>query len=233
MTTQNETPTLEQILQNAIRAELLDVHTCLPAKIEKYEASTQKANVQVLLKRKYETDEEAVNLPVINSVPVQWPSANQGKAYIHLPLKTGDLGIVVFCERSIDLWLSGDPSDPSDPDIALDPRGKIFDPLDPRIFNLSDAIFIPGVLPFVHSLQNVNADNLAIQNDKFRIEIAPDGTISLEGEVEEFITIIDDLFTNLIVDARVLTSIGPQPFIADTVTKLTAIRTRLRTIKRI
>ena len=223
MPTQNETPTLEQILQDAIRAQLLDVHTCLPAKIEKYEASTQKANVQVLLKRKYEADAEAVNLPVINSVPVQWPSANQGKSYIHLPLKAGDLGVVIFSERSIDLWLSGDSGDP----------GKILDPQDPRIFDLSDAIFIPGVLPFVHSLQNVNADNAIIQNDKFRIEIAPDGTISLEGEAEELITIVDDLFTNLIVDARVLTSIGPQPFIADTITKLTAIRTRLRTIKRL
>lgn len=230
MTIRNETPTLEQILQDAIRGELLDVHTCLPAKIEKYEASTQKANVQVLLKRKYEADSEAINLPVINSVPVQWPSASQGSAYIHLPLKVGDLGIVVFCERSIDLWLSGDPGKPDD---VLDARGKIFDPLDPRIFDLSDAIFIPGVLPFVHSLQNVNPDNLIVQNDKFRIEIAPDGTISLEGETEELVTIIDDLFTNLIVDARVLTSIGPQPFLADTIAKLTAIRTRLRAIKRI
>lgn len=223
MPTQNETPTLEQILQDAIRAQLLDVHTCLPAKIEKYEAGTQKANVQVLLKRKYEADAEAINLPVINSVPVQWSSANQGKAYIHLPIKAGDLGIVIFSERSIDLWLSGDSGDP----------GKILDPQDPRIFDLSDAIFIPGVLPFVHSLQNVSADNLVVQNDKFRIEIAPDGTISLSGVSEELITIIDDLFTNLIVDARVLTSIGPQPFIVDTITKLTAIRTRLRTIKRI
>lgn len=230
MPTQNETPTLEQILQDAIRAQLLDVHTCLPAKIETYDANTQKANVQVLLKRKYEADAEAINLPVINSVPVQWPSANQGKAYIHLPIKAGDLGIVVFCERSIDLWLSGALGDPDD---IVDPRGKIFDPQDPRIFDLSDAIFIPGVLPFVHSLQNVSPDNAIIQNDKFRIEIAPDGTISLEGKAEELVTIIDDLFTNLIVDARVLTSIGPQPFIADTIVKLTAIRTRLRTIKRI
>lgn len=229
MTTQNETPTLEKILQDAIRAELLDVHTCLPAKIEKYEASTQKANVQILLKRKYEADTEAVNLPVINSVPVQWASANQGKTYIHLPLKKDDLGIVVFCERSIDLWLSGVPKSSADPDAA----SKIFDPKDPRIFDLSDAIFIPGVLPFVHSLQNVSADNLVVQNDQFRIEIAPDGTISLAGVSEELITIIDDLFTNLIVDARVLTSIGPQPFITDTITKLTATRTRLRTIKRI
>lgn len=219
----NETPTLEKILQDAIRSELLDVHTCLPAKVEKYDASTQKANVQVLLKRKYEADDEAINLPIINSVPVQWPSAGQGSAYIHLPLKAGDLGIVVFCERSIDFWLSGDQGDP----------GKILDPLDPRIFDLSDAIFIPGVLPFVHSLQNVSPDNLVIQNDKFRIEIAPDGTISLEGETEELLTIIDNLFTNLIVDARVLTSIGPQPFMADTITKLTATRTRLRTLKRI
>jgi hypothetical protein len=219
----NEIPTLEQILQNAIRKELLDVHTCLPAKIEKYDANTQKANVQILLKRKYEDDTEAVNLPVINSVPVQWVSANQGKAYIHLPLKAGDLGIVVFSERSIDLWLSGDPGEP----------GKILDPDDPRIFNLSDAIFIPGVLPFVHALQNVSADNLVVQNDQFRIEIDPSGKISLSGVNEELITIIDDLFTNLIVDARVLTIFGPQPFIADTITKLTAIRTRLREIKRV
>lgn len=229
MTILNETPTLEKILQDAIRAELLNVHTCLPAKIEKYEASTQKANVQVLLKRKYEAESEAINLPVINSVPVQWPSANQGKAYIHLPLKVGDLGIVVFSERSIDIWLTGDPGKPDD---VVDAKGKIFDPLDPRIFDLSDAIFIPGVLPFVHSLQNVSADNLVVQNDKFRIEIAPDGTISFAGVSEELVTIIDDLFTTLL-SAKVLTLLGPQPFIATTLTELTAERDRLRTIKRV
>lgn len=219
MRLENENPSLSYLLASAIRAKLLDLHTCIPGRVETYDASTQKANIQPLLKKQYIDNEEIVNLPVVNDVPVQWPSAAGGKAHIHLPLASGDLGILVVCERSIDNYLVGDGSP-----IYHD---------DPRHHNLSDAIFIPGVLPFPKALQDTSDINLTIQNDKFRIEIAPDGTISLSGVSEELLTILYDLLSTLITDARVLTDLGPQPFITDTIIKLTAIKARLTTIKRV
>jgi hypothetical protein len=170
----DKTPTLAEVIQAAIKAELLAVNVCLPAKVEKYDAEAQKANISLLLKKKYIIDEEPTALPVITNVPVQWLSANGGESFIHLPLKAGDTGAAIFSQRSLDTWLAGE--------------GEAVNPDDPRHHDLSDAIFIPGVLPFKKALQGINANNLMIKNGKALIEEFPDGKIQVSdgggGQVE-------------------------------------------------
>ena len=161
------TEELGELLLQAIRAGMLDIHTCLPAKIHKYDAATQKADVIPLLKKKYKHKDKPTDLPVINNVPVQWTSANGGKSFIHLPLKVGDLGIVVFSERSIDTWLSGE--------------GDSVSPEDPRHHDLSDAIFIPGVLPFKKALTIPNADSLYVKHGDAEIELTSGGGVNILG----------------------------------------------------
>lgn len=162
-----ETPTLAELLIQAIRGELLDIHTCLPAKIQKYDSETQKADVIPLLKKKYKFDAEPTDLPVITNVPVQWPSANAGAAFIHLPLKAEDFGMVVFSERSIDTWLAGE--------------GDSVSPEDPRHHHLSDAIFIPGVRPFKKALPVSSASSLFIKNGDAEVELTGGGDINILG----------------------------------------------------
>ena len=161
------TANLAKVLLEAIKAELFDVHTCLPARIEKYDEAEQRANVAPLLKKKYKFEDEPVDLPVIASVPVQWPSANGGAAFIHLPLKVGDFGIIVFSERSLDTWLAGE--------------GDSVSPQDPRHHHLSDAVFIPGVLPFKKALSISDADSLFIKNGDAEIELTAGGNINILG----------------------------------------------------
>lgn len=161
------TPTLAELLSQAIRGELLDIHTCLPAKIQKYDSETQKADVIPLLKKKYKFDAEPKDLPIIANVPVQWPSANAGAAFIHLPLKAEDFGVIVFSERSIDTWLAGE--------------GDSVSPEDPRHHHLSDAIFIPGVLPFKKALSVSSATSLFIKNGEAEIELTGSGDINILG----------------------------------------------------
>ena len=156
-----ETPTMAQVISKAIKAQLLDVHVSLPAKIESYDATEQKANITPLLRKKYIKNDLVIDLPVINNVPVQWPSASSGSSFLHLPLKAGDVGMAIFCERSLDLWKSGDNSTVT--------------PNDPRHHNLTDAIFIPGINAFKSALKNVPADNAVLQNGNMRIELDPSG----------------------------------------------------------
>ena len=99
--------TLAQIMRDAILSQLYDVHVCLPARVEKYDAGSQKADIKPLLKKRYKVEAKDTDLPVITDVPVQWPSAAGGSAYLHLPLAAGDPGMAVFCERSLDAWLQG------------------------------------------------------------------------------------------------------------------------------
>ena len=214
-----ETPTMAEVISKAIKAQLLDVHVALPAKIESYNPAEQKANITPLLRKKYLKDNAEVTLPVINNVPVQWPSASSGASFLHLPLKAGDVGMAIFCERSLDLWKSGDNSTVT--------------PNDPRHHNITDAIFIPGVNAFKAALQNIPADNAVLQNGSMRIEMDPSGKISISGEAKEFLTIVDDLLNELISNARVVTAMGAQPFTIQTIARFQTIKDDLAEIKRI
>lgn len=216
--TQKEDKTLSQILREAILSQLYDLHVCLPGRVEKYAAGRQKADVKPLLTKRYKIEAKDTELPVITDVPVQWPAAGGGAAYLHLPLAKGDLGILVFCERSLDAWLQG--------------SGQVVSPADPRHHHLSDAIFVPGVRPFGAALGNVSADNAILQNGQMRIELAPDGKISIQGASEEFLTIVDSVLDHLIA-AKVVSGIGAAPFIATTIADFQADKTRLAAIKRI
>jgi hypothetical protein len=210
--------TLAQVLKEAISAQLYDLHVCLPARVEKYDAAKQRADIQPLLKKRYKAEEVETELPLITAVPVQWPSAAGGGSFLHLPLKKGDLGMAIFCERSLDGWLQG--------------GGQAVGPQDPRHHDLSDAIFLPGVRPFGSPLAGADPDNAVLQNGQMRIEISPDGKISIAGASEEFLTIVDSVLDHLI-NAQVMTAIGASPFIASTVAALQDDKARLATIKRV
>lgn len=175
-------PTMAEVITEAIRAALLDLHVALPARVDKYYEVEQRADIKPLLRKRYKSDGLEVAMPVIPGVPVQHPSANGGKAFIHLPIKKGDLGTAIFCDRSIDRYLSGD--------------GRIVTPDDPRHHDLSDAVFIPGVLPFSEALQGVSADNLIIKNDVMKIELDPAGKVGI-GAGDDLLAIISDFMQHV------------------------------------
>jgi hypothetical protein len=126
------TPTLASVLAAALEARLADVHVALPAQVESFDADRRCVTVQPLI-RQATTDTESgersvERLPVINDVPIVFPGS--GAFCVEWPVAKGDTGLLVFSEASIDKWLT---------------RGGDVDPLDDRRFNLSDAIFIPGL----------------------------------------------------------------------------------------
>jgi len=214
--------TMAKVITDAIRRQMLDLRVCLPARIERYDHATQKANVKPLFKKQYvrklsENDSGRAELPVVTDVPVQWPSAAGGAAYLHLPIASGDLGMLVFADRSLDAWLAG--------------SGQIVAPSDARIHHIKDPIFIPGLRPFGSPLSDTSAANAVLQNSQMRIEMDPSGKISISGASEEFLTIVDSLIGHLI-DARVVTAAGAMPFYHTTLAALQDDRSRLATIKR-
>ena len=62
--------------------------------------------------------------------------------------------------------------------------------------------------------------------------IAPDGTISIQGASEEFLTIVDSILNHLIA-AKVLTGMGAAPFLATTIAAFQDDKDRLAQIKRL
>lgn len=155
-----EIPTLAQLLKNAIDNRLLDAHTAIIGRVEKYDETRQLADVQPILKRAIKNAAGTINqedLPLLVDVPVLFPRG--GGFFIALPIQTGDYVQVIFNESSIEEFLTESPST-----IAYNQR-----------FTLQGAIAIPGIYPFSKTIQSAHKSNLVIgKDDGVKIHIDDD-----------------------------------------------------------
>lgn len=214
-------PTLAQMISNAIESKLLDVHTSLPAEIIKYDNG--KAEVKILIKRNI--NGEPLEFPPIPDVPVLQPRSNGGKSYVSMPIKKGDTGMVTFQERSIDKWLVS---------------GGSVDPDDARKFDLSDAIFTPGLYPDNNKLEYENKNALEVVNDRCSIILHPDGKMEFKGVSEDFVSIVSSVIDNLIGATTISTGTAtPAGVVATTgsfdpatIAKFTQNKVQIATIKK-
>ncbi len=167
----NATPSMAQVLKDAIDGRLAELHTAMPALVESYDAATGFAAVSPCLKRKYVAG-DLVELPVINNVPVLFPRG--GNAAITFELQKGDVVLLVFAERSVDRWKTA--------------GGKV-DPKDPRKHALSDAFAIPGGYPRTSppSTSLITAafgsdGSLTVTAPASSLTVAADGSLNLEND---------------------------------------------------
>lgn len=211
MSNVNETPTLTQVIKDAIEARLLEVHVSLPAKIVTYDASKQKANVQALIKRTFVSG-ESVDLPIFTDLPVAWPRA--GKAFLHFPLKPGDFVQVVFSERSLDEWKQ---------------TGASVAPKERRKHHLSDGWIVPGGYPFGSPMQGADDKDVLLVHDKTEFRLTSGGRFSLKGNGgEELVKILHD-FLEVAERATTNTVFGPMKWNEHGEVK--AIRERIKKLK--
>ncbi len=132
-----QTHTLAQLIKQAIENRLLDVHTALVGRIERYDHQSQLADIQPTLKE----------LPLLVDVPVLFPRA--GSFFISLPVQIGDFVQVVLNETSIDHFLTESAS-------KIDSCGR---------FTLQGAVAIAGVYPLSRPLAGAHRVNLVMGKD--------------------------------------------------------------------
>jgi hypothetical protein len=139
----------------------------LPGTIVSYDFTKQKAEIQPTLKKSY-LDGTTLDLPILSNVPVIFPRASG--ASLTFPVVQGDTCLLLFIERSTDLWKS---------------VGGNVAPNDPRKFDLSDAVAIMGLFPFTEdSLAENNSDVLlTYKNSSIRIKENGDIQIDTAGKV--------------------------------------------------
>lgn len=163
---------MADVMKRAIANALADLHTAMPGKVVKVYKdgdNIKYVDVQPVLKFAFFNEDDqriSDSFPVIPGVPVNFPGG--GGAYITFPIAEGDTGIIVFSEASLDKWLS---------------KGGEVDPEFDHRFELTDAMFLPGLRPFANRLKNVPSDRLTIgMNEGLRIHI--DGsTIRIGSDV--------------------------------------------------
>ncbi len=142
-------PALEDVLLAAVRGELYQAHFAFVGEVVSYDEARQVANVQPVVRaRRADLDGGSVSykLPQLADVPVAFPQG--GGFAITFPLAAGSQGLVVVCERSHDEWRAVGGSD-------VTPQLR-------RRFDLSDAIFYPGVSSPADPLGSVAVDSGAM-----------------------------------------------------------------------
>jgi len=181
--------TLSDAINTVVENRLIEMHTSMPGIVKSFDGDTGTIQVVPALKRKT-VNNEVIELPVINDVPVVYPQTS--KAAFTFPLSEGDEVLLIFSERSIDSWKE---------------LGGVVDPLDFRKFQLSDAFAIP----FSRSKQ-VATDKMQIKYENGIISIDDDGKYSIGNSNQELLDLISQLLDAL-VSAKVNTQLGPQPLI--------------------
>ncbi len=159
---------LSEPLLRAIERAMIEMRVSLPARVEKYDETKQRADVKPLLNRRYADGEEA-ELPVIAGVPVVWPRA--GGAAMTMPVAKGDGVLLVFADRSIDRWLA---------------NGGQVTPDDPRTHDLSDAVAIPGLAPFADlgkAGPTPDSSAVVIWHGSTQMRLYDNGSVEVDGDL--------------------------------------------------
>lgn len=227
----SETPTLTDLINESIDAKLYETNTSMPGIVVSYNSATNMADIQPAFTRRYITNPIPLPLPVIPNVPVALPRANQ--AFISFPIKPGDGVLLIFSQRSLDLWKAQGGSIP-------------LPPADSRKHNISDAVAILGLYSATRPLA-IDASNLVIgyggarialslsgettiQAGAGKISIDPSGKFAIGNGVVSLLDLIDELIDELMA-ATWATNTGSTSAPPINQGKFIALKQKLATIK--
>ena len=154
------TPELADIIRQAIEDRLAEVHVMLPGRIDAYDATLQKADVEPLIRRLQKTVDGEIkeDLPVIPGVPVVFPRAGGFK--ITMPVQAGDRCMLVFCERSIETYQTGTGRRGDNTALIRQSDPDTFE-----MHNLSDPVAIMGWYNDAEALGTPDATDMVIGED--------------------------------------------------------------------
>jgi hypothetical protein len=149
-------------------ALLKNLHTLAPGVVSEFDPSFPKVKVQPALQRVFEATGEPVNLPPCLDVPVVFPGS--GDYWLTVDLKPGSYVLLAFSERAIAAWKT---------------NGGVQDPEFNRMFDLSDAFAIAGILPFNEKLDSpVEPDCIALRKK--------DNSVSVKVESDKITCNVDN-----------------------------------------
>lgn len=145
---------------NAFFNSLLDsgaeFNKCKLGKVVKFNAAEMKADIQPLPSNE---NSLLINVPVMTFMAKSF--------YIRIPLKPGDMVLVLFADNDLDNILLGGDTRATD-----------------RKHDLSDAVCIGGVMPFTATLTEDHAEDLILakKDSTAKVVIKDSGDIELYGQ---------------------------------------------------
>jgi Phage protein Gp138 N-terminal domain/Phage spike trimer len=185
----SEENTLTSLVNLLTDNKLAGMHAGLPAKIVKYDPTTQKATVQPIIKyrdRSWENDPNGLkDMPVIQNIPVIHPSA--GSAIVSFPVKVGDIVALMFSSKSIDTFLLSDGS-------------STIDPQDNRMYHQDDCYAVLGLYPFSKALGSHPSDLEVRMNsgtgNECKVALKPNGDVVITSPTKVIVNATDEVIVN-------------------------------------
>jgi hypothetical protein len=109
-------PTPQAVIRAAIDSALLELHTAIPARVEKFDDAANTVDALPVVKRRVPSRSEgtiAEKLPTIYDVPVAWPGS--GSVWAKWQIPKGSTVLLIFNEACIAQWRdTGQVSEPGD-----------------------------------------------------------------------------------------------------------------------
>lgn len=153
------TPSLDDVFAAASQQQALRLRVCMPAKVVEVHGP-QHVDVLPLLRQRVR--DVVLDYPVVTGALVCMPVG--GDFRLSWALKPGDTGVMLCADRSLDAYAASDGTTP-------------VDPADARAHQLTDAIFIPGLLP--HAKQTEATDDMVLANGRAVIRLDKAGKFSI------------------------------------------------------
>lgn len=155
----SQQPDLADVLDLAMRRLALNLRVCMPAKVVRV-LGPQFLDLQPLLQKN--VDGNLTDYPVCSGALVCMPVG--GDFRLSWALKPGDTGVMLCADRSLDAYAASDGTKP-------------VDPADARAHQLTDAIFIPGLLP--HARQTEVTDDMVMANGRAVVRLDKAGKFAI------------------------------------------------------
>ena len=162
-----QTNRLDVILDTLKKNIFSTLNVCIPATVTKYNKSNNTVDLQPAIQVVL-TDNSFLDMPQVFDIPILEMGGNG--LSIRIPLKSGDTGFILFCDRDITLFKQ---------------EKKKTQPNTLRKHDLSDGIFIPmkfgGV--GVDDRISISSDDGSIKFEVTSSGINVKGNITVDGEI--------------------------------------------------
>lgn len=161
--TDNKSELLNEWLEDSIH----DIHTAIPCIVTGFDADKSSVNVRVAVKR--DIRGQIVNVAELFGVPVSYNCTKDFGVYF--PISQGDTGLIVFCEASIDRWVTSE-----DGTVIVNAQ-------DQRMHDYSDGVFIPGTRSYNRG--DPISDDAQVKYKNCEINLLEDGSINIKNNSGE------------------------------------------------
>lgn len=167
-------------VRNLIGDQLSEIHTSVPARVTGVNYDSKTVTLESIVKNTRGVDDE-VPYPTFYDVPLSMMAGGTGR--ITFPIKSGDLGVLMFSER--------DPSNALQTDGTSSSSATLIQPC-----GLYPIAFIPKIAMGDDSTESIDSSNVVISNNKSTyVTLSPDGTINLKNAAGLWIMITTDSIT--------------------------------------